>query len=467
MFLVCTNLNRIECMATNIGTSFTSGWVQGVQTVSGTFVKNATAISWTRGNDGIPLNWEVEDSGGTPSEDYTAHDATWMTVSHMRRVPNPLDIKKYEAGGAASSWTYHDGIVLKAVLDTYNAYNGPSLNLASFASYADTYFAKMIQTNGTIINNQYVATELDDKEVGVALSLNYELTNEAKYKTCLDMIYSGYSGISVNADGVYWHKVAYPRQGWVDGLYMAQPLRAEYASKYLTGIQQLAVFDDVCNQIITMTNRTYDSGTGLYRHAYDASALESETPVSWVDPNSLSGMQSYCIWGRALGWAMMAIVDTLDYLPTRHAGRTTLINILSGLCTNLKTYADPTTGVWRNLPTEGPITQFSSGNSNDFEASSSCMFAYAWLKGVRMGYLPASEKSYALSVYNAVRSAFITESGSDLSINSICPSSNPGVGCSTREQVLELYCSKTYVSNNSHGLAPFIWAAIEYEQLAD
>lgn len=60
MFSGCTNLNYIECLATNISaTNCTQNWVSGVQTVSGTFVKDKNMSSWTRGVNGIPVNWNV------------------------------------------------------------------------------------------------------------------------------------------------------------------------------------------------------------------------------------------------------------------------------------------------------------------------------------------------------------------------------------------------------------------------
>ena len=62
MFYNCTNLNYIKCLATNISASYcTNFWVRGVA-ASGTFVKNSSMSSWTRGNDGIPTNWTVQDN---------------------------------------------------------------------------------------------------------------------------------------------------------------------------------------------------------------------------------------------------------------------------------------------------------------------------------------------------------------------------------------------------------------------
>ena len=72
MFNNCANLNYIKCLASS-GLNVTSGtsvWVTGVAS-SGTFVKNhntttgssAASTVWTKGNNGIPTNWLIQDEG--------------------------------------------------------------------------------------------------------------------------------------------------------------------------------------------------------------------------------------------------------------------------------------------------------------------------------------------------------------------------------------------------------------------
>ena len=61
MFASCTSLTAITCLATDISaTNCTTNWVNGVA-ASGTFTKAASMESWTRGNNGIPSNWTVQD----------------------------------------------------------------------------------------------------------------------------------------------------------------------------------------------------------------------------------------------------------------------------------------------------------------------------------------------------------------------------------------------------------------------
>ena len=62
MFMGCTSLNYIKCLATDISTEdCTLKWVNNVSS-TGTFVKNALMNSWTRGINGIPSGWVVQDA---------------------------------------------------------------------------------------------------------------------------------------------------------------------------------------------------------------------------------------------------------------------------------------------------------------------------------------------------------------------------------------------------------------------
>ena len=64
MFRNCTSLNEITCLATNISArDCTNSWVDGVAS-SGTFYKNPSMSSWTRGTSGVRANWTIIDYTG-------------------------------------------------------------------------------------------------------------------------------------------------------------------------------------------------------------------------------------------------------------------------------------------------------------------------------------------------------------------------------------------------------------------
>ena len=62
MFEGCTRLSYIKCLATNISASnCTFNWVGSVSS-TGTFVKKAAMTGWTRGKNGIPTGWTVQNA---------------------------------------------------------------------------------------------------------------------------------------------------------------------------------------------------------------------------------------------------------------------------------------------------------------------------------------------------------------------------------------------------------------------
>lgn len=60
MFSNCTSLNNVTCLAENISEKLcTDGWLTGVSE-TGTFTKSENMSGWTRGVNGIPVGWNVE-----------------------------------------------------------------------------------------------------------------------------------------------------------------------------------------------------------------------------------------------------------------------------------------------------------------------------------------------------------------------------------------------------------------------
>ena len=63
MFLNCTSLNSITMLATDISAAnCLNGWVENVQTTSGTFTKAASMTTLPTGASGIPSGWTVVDA---------------------------------------------------------------------------------------------------------------------------------------------------------------------------------------------------------------------------------------------------------------------------------------------------------------------------------------------------------------------------------------------------------------------
>ena len=144
MFSGCTSLSAITCLATDISASFcTSGWLKDVAPV-GVFTKNSAMNSWTRGIDGIPSGWTINNNtiqhrtaSGTPycieydkyvdvySQVSYDSGSTWITTA---TTPTLVEAQSTDCGYVFNGkWLarYSGGTTSSAECDsTYNIYEG-------------------------------------------------------------------------------------------------------------------------------------------------------------------------------------------------------------------------------------------------------------------------------------------------------------------------------------------------------
>ena len=246
------------------------------------------------------------------------------------------------------------------------------------------------------------------------------------------------------SEGGFWHKKVYPFQMWLDGLYMGEPYYAEYTATFDADNTQ--AYADIVNQFLLVAKRTYDKETGLYRHAWDEIKA-----LPWSDK---SGRAPH-VWGRALGWYMMAIVDVLDYLPESQPGRDKMITILQNIVKNLAKYQDPKTGAWCQV-----IDQ-TGREGNYLEMSCTPMYAYAIAKGVRKGYLDPSALEMAKKAYQGILDNFIKVDEKGLvSLTNVCGVAGLG-GKPYRDGSFDYYVNEIVRDNDHKGVAPFIMLCLE------
>lgn len=78
MFDGCKVLKEITCLATNISASDCTGnWLSNVAS-TGTFTKSSSMNSWTRGVNGIPTNWTVQNDNGSSTNEFTINSITYV-----------------------------------------------------------------------------------------------------------------------------------------------------------------------------------------------------------------------------------------------------------------------------------------------------------------------------------------------------------------------------------------------------
>lgn len=371
--------------------------------------------------------------------------AVRMAESEIARNPSPATLDGIPAGKV--KWNYTTGLELLAIMDAGAAYDR-----ADFYDYAARYYDTIVRPDHTVITYKKSNYNLDHICPGRPLFAIWERTGEERYRAVLDTLFVQLQEHPRNADGGLWHKKVYPGQMWLDGLYMAQPFYAEYVRRFVCGEDSAACrtcCEDIVNQFTTVAAHTYDPATGLYRHACDVSR-----EMFWCDKSS---GQSAHAWGRAMGWYAMAIVETLEQLP-EGVDTAPMVEILNHIYEVLPRYADPETGMWYQV-LDSPARE-----GNYLESTGSVMFVYAMLKGVRLGYLPATYAPRAQELYEKFVDRFVRENpDGTISITDCCAVAGLG-GKQMRSGTFDYYISEPVIDNDCKGVGPFIWASIEYDR---
>lgn len=283
-------------------------------------------------------------------------------------------------------WGYEEGVLLDGMFAQWRVTHNP----ADFA-YVQASVDKYITTEGNIRGYHGEGHTLDDIEMGRAVLDVYTVTQQKKYALAAQFLHSQLAGQPRTASGGYWHKQIYPNQMWLDGAYMAEPFRAMYASTF----DQPADWEDIAQQLLLMDQHMRDPRTGLLRHGWDESRQ-----MPWADKTT--GLSPE-VWGRAMGWYAMALVDVLDWFPRDNPKYPALVDDLRRTMAAVVRAQDPGTGLWWQVMSRP------AQPGNYFEASASCMFTYALAKGVRKGYLPQADEAAARKAWQGIQTKFVTQ----------------------------------------------------------
>ncbi|KAI8624000.1 glycoside hydrolase family 105 protein [Xylariaceae sp. FL1651] len=256
-----------------------------------------------------------------------------------------------------------------------------------------------------------------------------------------------------NPEGGLWYYV-YPEWSYLDGMYSLAPFYSAYSLATIAPSSNSAnaALDDMVYQLDLLWNHTFDAATGLLTHGYD----DSRTAV-WANP--VTGASPH-VWGRSLGWYCMALVDTLEILqkaPCKY--KKPLLEKFQTLMPAVINAVDPQTGGWWQVLDEP------GKEGNYIESSGSAMFAYALLKGARLGYLTATLASKASSV--AVRAqGYLTDTFVVKEANGTLSYNGTVAVCSLNSTAsYEYYVGQPILYNSVLGSAAYVLASIEAESL--
>lgn len=343
-------------------------------------------------------------------------------------------------------WDYTQGVVLGAIERVALARDDRAM-----LDYVSANMERWITPTGDITGYRLDEYNIDEISQGRLLFGMYQRTGKERYKLAADMLREQLRTHPRTPEGGFWHKQIYPQQMWLDGLYMGQPFFAEYAKTF----NEPAAYDDIAKQFLLVSRHTRDARTGLMYHAWDAAKAQP-----WAD--TATGLSPH-FWGRAMGWYVMGVVETLEHFPANHPDRPAIIQTLRDAAEGIARVQDPVTGLWWNVMDQP------NRAGNYLEASASSMFAYALARAARLGYIDPEYRQVAERGFNGLLSNLVRENpDGTVSLTNIVQVSGVGGNLrrdgSYRDGSYAYYVSEPVVTDDYKGVGPFILAALELER---
>ncbi len=345
---------------------------------------------------------------------------------------------RYRPGMMA--WHYEHGLVLYASLAAADIHGDETVYPWVYSMYD-----RLIGKDGSIATYREGEYNLDQINAGKTLFTLADRSGEERFLLAADRLHRQIESQPRCKCGVFWHKEIYPWQIWLDGLYMEGPFSAQYSSRH----GDMAGVDDIAGQIITSYSLMRDKETGLLYHAYDESR-----GMKWSDDET--GLSPH-FWSRSIGWFLMAAVDVLDSVPLSHPRRDALIAIVKELSASVLRVQDES-GMWWQVTDEG------TRGGNYLETSASSMFAYSFLKAVRLGYLDESFVAPAEKAIDGITEKYLKEDEHGfLHLGGTCSVAGLG-GNPYRDGSYRYYISEAIRVDDFKGVGPFILALGERER---
>ena len=280
---------------------------------------------------------------------------------------------------------------------------------------------------------------LDFRQVGMVLFRQYEETGDKRYLESInELCETLFTSYPKTNNGILWHnKQNAPYQVWVDGLYMAGPICAQYAK--VSGKEEYG--HHAVKQAILMYENLCDEKDGLLFHGWDESK-----EAGWADP--VTGLSAEK-WGRALGWFVVACTDMIEYLGKDFEGMDKVITYLKRVFDGLLKVQRPGDGYWSQ------IIDKPDAEGNWREASCTCLITYALAKAYRFGivgekYLAAARKAFE----GVVDSLYIDENGNKV-LDEVC------TGTCIDDGDYDHYKNRSKVKNDLHGTGSFLQMCAE------
>lgn len=344
--------------------------------------------------------------------------------------------------GKAPHWNYIDGCMITALLCAAEI-----TDEEKYADFAERFINYYVAEDGSIRGYSKEKYNLDDVNEGRVLFDLYKKTGKEKYKKAIFLLHGQLEKQPRTNTGNFWHKLIYPNQIWLDGLYMAQVFSVRFQKEFGGGD-----YSDAVSQFKNVRRLMFDEEKKLYYHGCDCSKM-----AFWADKNTGCSKN---FWLRAIGWFCISLIDNIDYLDDENAKKE-LCAIFSEAIDGIAQYADTETGMFWQVVDQG------GRDGNYLETSGSSMIAYAMMKGARLGVIDGKYAAMGKKTFDGICEKYLSVNDSgELDLGGICLVAGLGPEDNRRRDgSYEYYVSEPIVNNDAKGVAPFVLCYTEVKRM--
>jgi rhamnogalacturonyl hydrolase YesR len=240
-------------------------------------------------------------------------------------------------------------------------FNNYTLKRMEIVGTVAQYFKKTMSSNpdATPVRSVLDPRALDDAgSMCAAMIKTYSINKDQTLRPFIDNYIRYISeGQFRLGDGTLARNRPLPNALWLDDLYMSVPALALMGK--LTGERRY--FDDACKQILQFSQHMFNEDVGLYMHGW----------ILGMEPHP----EFY--WARCNGWALLAMTELLDVLPSGHPDRNKILNRYNAHIKGIVPFQSGT-GLWHQLIDR---------NDSYLETSASAIFTYCITHGINKGWL--------------------------------------------------------------------------------
>ncbi|CAM4084641.1 glycoside hydrolase family 88 protein [Paenibacillus alkaliterrae] len=380
------------------------------------------------------------------SEGRAAGHTYWMVDAPQSALrpyyENAMLSNKWTTGSATNygRWDYPLGVTMYGLLRTARELDRKDLEdyaLGHIRSCTDMYEYSLWdrdQYGFPSVNHQLVLIKMLDNcgSFGSAMLEAYLQTGDDHFLRIADVIADFMlCRLERREDGAFYRLCPGDYAAdtmWADDLYMSAPFLIRYAAA--TGNRE--ALDEAGRQFLHYKRYLFMEQEGVMSHVFDFKY----------------GKATRVPWGRGNGWCLFSLSELLEKLPDDHQDWEALLSMFRELCAGVAALqAD--SGLWRQVLNQPDAYE---------EASCTAMFAYAFARGVRFGWLKGEDgyAAAALKAWKGLTGGAIDRQGN---VHGVCSGSRYSFAPD-----YYMYDLRTVVNDN-HGIGIMMLAGVEIRRM--